>query len=117
MNCLKCGRETEAEQVFCEDCHLEMQKYPVKPGTLVFLPRRREAPVLKKMPKRKAIPLEDQVRSLRQMVKYLVISLVVCICLILSMLYPAIHFWVADHYKTGQNYTTIIPNTGASQNP
>ena len=31
MNCMKCGRETENEAVFCPDCLQIMEKYPV-PG-------------------------------------------------------------------------------------
>ena len=31
MNCLKCGREIEEGQVFCNDCLVQMAKYPVKP--------------------------------------------------------------------------------------
>lgn len=38
MNCLKCGREIEEGQVFCNDCLVQMAKYPVKPGTAVQLP-------------------------------------------------------------------------------
>ena len=34
MNCMKCGRETQNEQVFCQDCLQEMEKYIVgKPQT------------------------------------------------------------------------------------
>lgn len=40
MNCLKCGREIPAQQVFCESCLKEMAGQPVKPGTLVLLPVR-----------------------------------------------------------------------------
>lgn len=38
MQCMKCGREIPAGQVFCEECLLDMAKYPVKPGTVVTLP-------------------------------------------------------------------------------
>lgn len=38
LNCLKCGREIEEGQVFCNDCLVQMAKYPVKPGTAVQLP-------------------------------------------------------------------------------
>ena len=41
MNCLKCGRETD--QTFCECCREEMTRYPVKPGTIVQLPKDRAA--------------------------------------------------------------------------
>ncbi len=38
--CLKCGKETRASAVFCAACLEDMQRYPVKPGTVVHLPRR-----------------------------------------------------------------------------
>ena len=40
MQCMKCGREIPAGQVFCEECLAEMAEYPVKPGTVVTLPTR-----------------------------------------------------------------------------
>lgn len=43
LNCLKCGREIEEGQVFCNDCLVQMAKYPVKPGTAVQLPSRGSA--------------------------------------------------------------------------
>ena len=46
MKCLKCGRETD--QTFCQACREEMEKYPVKPGTIVLLPK--ERPSGKKTP-------------------------------------------------------------------
>ena len=51
MNCMKCGRETRGEDVFCQDCLTEMKKYPVDPGTVVLLPRRKD-PSAKKADKR-----------------------------------------------------------------
>ena len=40
MNCMKCGKTTTNEQVFCDDCLQVMAKHPVKPGTPVYLPQR-----------------------------------------------------------------------------
>ena len=108
MNCIKCGRETPAEQMFCEDCLLEMEKYPVKPGTLVFLPRRRDNTPPKKASKRRVLPLEDQVKVLKKRVRILAVSLAVCLALILAMLYPSIQYLMEDHLKIGQNYTTVV---------
>ena len=62
MNCLKCGREIEEGQVFCNDCLVQMAKYPVKPGTAVQLPSRGSAAVSKKVHSRrrtKAAPEEQ----------------------------------------------------------
>ena len=55
MHCMKCGRDLEPGQVFCEECQAEMKKYPVKPGTVVQLPRRRE-----EAPNKKAAGGTDQ---------------------------------------------------------
>ena len=47
MNCMKCGREISDDNVFCTDCLLEMEKYPVDSGVVVLLPRRRESSIQK----------------------------------------------------------------------
>jgi hypothetical protein len=45
---MKCGREIDESQVFCTECLDEMERYPVKPGTVVQLPvRPKEIPVRK----------------------------------------------------------------------
>ncbi len=74
--CMKCGREIKAEQVFCDDCLAEMEKYPVKPGVVVLLPRREEQPA-KPTPRRKysAIAPEEQVKKLKKWVIGLSIAL------------------------------------------
>lgn len=115
MNCMKCGRETLAGKVFCEDCLLEMEKYPVKPGTVVFLPRRRENTTPKKTSKRRALPLEEQVKVLKKRVKILTVLLVLCIGILLAAAYPAVQHLREDHFKPGQNYTSVTSGT-ASQN-
>ena len=38
--CLKCGKKTEEQAVFCNECLEIMDKYPVKPGTVIHLPHR-----------------------------------------------------------------------------
>ena len=38
--CLKCGKKTEDRAVFCNECLAIMEQYPVKPGTVVHIPRR-----------------------------------------------------------------------------
>lgn len=40
MNCLKCGSETRENRVFCDDCLAQMERYPVKQGTPVWIPNR-----------------------------------------------------------------------------
>ena len=116
MNCMKCGRETAAEQVFCEDCLMEMAKHPVKPGTVVFLPRRTEsyyAP--RKVSKRKTLSLEDQVKALKKRVKVLILLLLICMGLIIAMAFPTMHYLTDDHLKKGQNYNTVIYTTAPAE--
>lgn len=115
MNCMKCGRETPAEQVFCEDCLLEMGKYPVKPGTVVFLPTRRTHTIPKKPPKKRTVPLEEQIRVLKKRIRSLVIVLLLCVLLILAMIYPTVQYLREDHFKPGQNYTSITVTTAPTQ--
>ena len=65
MNCLKCGREQESEQVFCNDCLLEMEKYPVSPNATVQLPIRKAAsPSRKGQVRRRTVSPEEQIKVL-----------------------------------------------------
>ena len=66
MFCLKCGRETEKETVFCDSCLEIMEKYPVKPGTHIHIPRREAVILPKKSSRRKILPPEEQVLHLRR---------------------------------------------------
>lgn len=107
MFCMKCGREITGEQVFCEDCRLEMEKYPVRPGTVVQLPRRSEQSVHRKPPKRRMVSAEEQVRTLRKWVRSLVILVAICFALIAALIYPAAQYLLSDHFEIGQNYSVI----------
>ena len=111
MNCLKCGRETAGERVFCEDCLADMRRHPVKPGTVVLLPSRRETHPLKKVSKRRTLTPEEQVRILKTRVKVFAIALLACIAMILLLAYPALEHLREDNYKPGQNYTAITSGT------
>lgn len=109
MHCMKCGRETEHETVFCQNCLLEMEKYPVQPGAVVLLPRRKEPSLLKKMPKRHIPSAEEQNAKLRKWVMYLTIMLTVCIVLIVLMFKPTMHYILDEHVEIGQNYSSVTP--------
>ena len=111
MNCMKCGRETLDENVFCQDCLLEMEKYPVLPETVVLLPRRRESYVLKKIQKRHVPTVEEQILFLRKLVKILLILVVVCIAAIVLMIKPTMHYVLDEHVEIGQNYSSVVTTT------
>lgn len=82
MYCLKCGRETVSEKVFCNECLELMKQHPVKPGTAIQLPQRASMAVPKKAPKRVLSPEEQIVRLKRSRfwLRLTVILLFVCLC-------------------------------------
>lgn len=42
--CLKCGKKAPENAVFCDECLEVMARYPVKPGTVIHLPKRPNTP-------------------------------------------------------------------------
>lgn len=115
MFCMKCGREVTGEQVFCDDCQLEMAKYPVRPGTVVQLPQYREQTVHRKTPKRRTVSAEEQVKVLRKWVRTLLILLTICIGLIALMAYPAVQYLLEEHFEIGQNYSVATSTTAPAE--
>ena len=111
MGCMKCGRDVSAGQVFCDRCLEEMEKYPVKPGTVVRLPRRRETTVNKKTHSRRKtqIPPEEQVKHLKKILRKLVATVI-----FLSLLLGAAGYFTVVHllenqatFLPGQNYSSV----------
>lgn len=112
MNCMKCGRETVNEQIFCDLCLEEMERYPVRPGTVILLPQRRHDSVTKKTPPRRkqTLPPEEQVRVLRRLIRRLAAVLILLLALLAATGYfTVIHFLESDAVLLpGQNYSTVI---------
>ncbi len=117
MNCIKCGREIPADQVFCPECLEDMAKHPVKPGTAVRIP---PPPETLPQPRRSAAPRkirkpEEQIRSLKKTIGWL-ITLIVILVLALAatiflLLRPAEQN--EDPYKNGGNFTSRDDETAA----
>ena len=114
MGCMKCGRETISEQVFCPDCLLEMEKYPVRPGTVVQLPTRKAAPVVRKQPKKRTAPLEDQVKLLKKRCRILLALFIAAAVIAIALAFPAVEHLKEDRFKIGQNYSTVTVPTEAN---
>lgn len=108
MNCLKCGREIEEGQVFCNDCLVQMAKYPVKPGTAVQLPSRGSAAVSKKVHSRrtKAAP-EEQLKALKKRIRILSALLSVCVVLLIVLSVVMLRYMSANRLLPGQNYSAV----------
>ncbi len=111
-SCMKCGRECPEDQVFCDNCLADMREHPVKPGVVVLLPRREEAPV-KPAPKRRhpVLPPEEQVHTLKKRIIGLTIAVVILFGSTLGLGWLAVQDWLEDRDqapKPGQNYSSEV---------
>lgn len=108
MHCVKCGRKTEGEQVFCQLCLEDADKYPVKPGTPIQLPHRAPELPVKKKPELKP---EERIARLRRRVRWLTLALAAA--LLAFALSAAAALWLLEQRdaqagsRIGQNYTVI----------
>ena len=111
MSCIKCGRDIEEGQVFCESCLEVMKKYPVKPGIAIQLPNRKDAPLPKKtVQKRKTVlSAEEQVHRLKGRIRGLVVLLLIVLSLLAVTIYPTVEYFLGKNFHLpGQNYNTIV---------
>ncbi|MBQ7801004.1 MAG: hypothetical protein IJ375_01625 [Oscillospiraceae bacterium] len=107
MNCMKCGKETEQDQIFCPECLAEMEKYPVKPGTVVQIP----VQPAKKQPhhRRPVVTPEEQVRRLAKRNHRMTLALILVSAV--AILFALLSFDILEkssmHRLLGQNYSVI----------
>ena len=107
MQCLKCGKETEENQVFCKECLEIMENYPVKVTTPVHLPQRAKEPGLKKSSRKNwSLSTEEQISHLKTSVHRLVITVVILSLLLVSAVSVLGKLLYDSHVRklTGQNY-------------
>ena len=115
MQCLRCGRETEGEQVFCFLCETTMMKHPVKPNTVVTIPERsiRE----RVSTPRRTVRTEEDTDQLRRTI--LQLRLWVCMLMAALMLCVGVLTWQEltreEKPAIGQNYTSIIDFGGGGR--
>ena len=117
MYCLKCGREMVEDHAFCSDCLSIMEQYPVKPGTAVQLPKRREgSPAQRSVARRKTLTPEEQIRRLRKGSRNLFVLWVVTFLLLCAMCIPGIaHLLEGKEFVLGQNYSVFVPTESNEQ--
>lgn len=97
------------------ECQLEMQRYPVRPGTVVQLPSRKEEITPKKSPRKKIVSPEEQVDKLKKQVRTLWLSLILVSILAAALSVPTYQHWKEGQKKIGQNYTTITATSEPSE--
>lgn len=108
MNCLKCGREIEENQVFCEECLDEAKEYPINPNTAIYLPKQMEQEPVKKQPRRRPVSQDEQLRQAKGRIRRLWVVVVVLVLLLAALSYPAYRYFTQDHPLVGQNYTPVV---------
>lgn len=105
VQCMKCGKEIYADCVFCQECLTEMEKYPIKPGTVVTIPKQ---PERKKAPARPAVTPEQRIEGLRRRIRVLSWLLTVTLALLISL--GALTFTLMQETEEapaiGQNYSS-----------
>lgn len=95
MNCIKCGKDTKSEQIFCQQCLEMMEKYPVKPDVHIQLPNRPAVLPPKRSGKKRLLLSADeqlavlQKRTRRQAwwIAFLIVALFGAAAAILYLLY------------------------------
>lgn len=86
MACLKCGKKTTDEQVFCPACLAVMEAYPVKPTMHISLPNRKDRTLPKRGGrKRRALSPEEQLALLKKRQNRL-LSIIALLLLLLGVI-------------------------------
>ena len=84
-----------------------MAKYPVRPGVVVQLPRRKETVVKKQPARRRAMPsAEEQVQLLRRVTTRLAILSVLLLAAVIGLAWLTVNLYRESEQKVlpGQNY-------------
>lgn len=119
MNCLKCGRKMAEGRVFCTDCLVQMEKYPVKPGTAVVLPNRSESAPARKVPFRfrPVSSQEEQLRHLKRRVHRLTLALALLLFLFAGLAFYTGHLLRSQSEpRPGQNYSSVTTSESTGTN-
>ena len=110
VNCMKCGRETKEDAVFCEECLEHMARHPVPANTLVYVPSEKDRAASKKhIVSHPVMTHEDQIKRLNRKVQTLslFLALAVGVAIFLGLLSAdALHELSVSDFM-GKNYTTI----------
>ena len=111
MNCMRCGREVEEGQVFCNECLELMESDPIRIATPVHIPRQ---PTKGAATRRPVHHPEEEVRRLEkanERLRVWVILLAMAAVLLGMAVYHNEVAAVVD--ELGRNYSVIETNLGS----
>lgn len=110
MYCMKCGKETGENQVFCDDCLEVMAKHPVRQGTPVHLPNYNTSVEKKAAPKKRQPTPEELLPRFRKATRWLSVALVSSLLVLSITVALLVNFVNAPSATTndiGKNYNTV----------
>lgn len=111
MNCLRCGAQVEAPNVFCAQCQAEMARHPVPRDAAVILPTREP-----RTPRKVYTPVDPQEqlghlkRKNRRLGRALAVFVTLCVLLLGLLAFAGVELW-KTYPAIGQNYKS---NTSSS---
>ena len=106
MACLKCGRESD--QTFCESCRETMEKYPVKPGAVVILPRERKAPAKQQPVRLSNAALERKIAVQGRYLRRMALAIVMLTAILIALGVTTVRMLRSSNARPlGQNYSTV----------
>ena len=108
---MKCGREIP-EGAFCEECLAVMEKYPVKPNTVVQIPNRDLAIQSRKPRRRKELTEKEKLIRYEHRVQVLTwINGILAVLLAGALVLCLLEYRKTLGPPTGQNYSTVTPTS------
>lgn len=117
MSCLKCKRDTDSTNVFCQECLEVMERYPVAQGTPVQLPLRPSRNPEKQSAHRRERTPEEVIQRLRILVRWLALGiavLAIALGILSGILANTVKSQEEAEPSIGRNYTT---ETNPDSNP
>ena len=116
MNCMKCGRETKSDAVFCRECLEHMERHPVAEHALVYVPTEKDRAAVKKhTAAHPVVSMEDQMKKLQR--RNHVLRLLVIFFMGLSLFFGVLSIETIHELKLshliGQNYTSVVATEAA----
>ena len=112
MWCLKCGKDTKDEHVFCPECLAGMENYPVRRDVHIQLPNHTARNNAKKNAKKKRTPSpEEMVEILRSRNRRLLLVILVLTLALGATVYALLPGTEAPDIveNWGKNYTVETP--------